>query len=130
VLEIRRLLPVRPGQPPDQGPARQRLIDAARAGQDLDEDRARHARVVEYEVPDRDGDGKGELIALVTTITDFREAPAAAYHRRWEHEIGHRWHRSSRGAFSRLFSCVVGFVLGRRPAGAGVLAGRACPALA
>jgi hypothetical protein len=33
--------------------------------------------VVEYEVPDRAGDGKDELIALVTTITDFREAPAA-----------------------------------------------------
>ena len=32
---------------------------------------------MEYEVPDRDGDGKGELIALVTAITDFREAPAA-----------------------------------------------------
>jgi hypothetical protein len=43
---------------------------------------------VEYEVPDRDG--QDELIALVTTITDFREAPAAvlasAYHERWEHE--------------------------------------------
>ena len=33
---------------------------------------------IEYEVPDRDGDGKDELIALVTTITDPRQAPAAA----------------------------------------------------
>jgi hypothetical protein len=68
--------------------ARQELIDAARAGQDLDEDRARHVRVIEYEVPDRDGEN--ELIALVTTITDPVEAPAAAlaaaYHQRWEHE--------------------------------------------
>ena len=43
---------------------------------------------MEYEVLDRDGDG--ELIALVTNLTDFREAPAAslaaAYHERWEHE--------------------------------------------
>ena len=68
--------------------ARQELIDAARAGQDLDEERARHVRVIEYEIPDRDGEN--ELIALVTTITDPLEAPAAAlaaaYHQRWEHE--------------------------------------------
>ena len=68
--------------------ARHELIDAARAGQDLDEKRARHVRVIEYEVPDRDGEN--ELIALVTTITDPLEAPAAAlaaaYHQRWEHE--------------------------------------------
>jgi hypothetical protein len=50
--------------------------------------------VIEYEVPDRDGDGKDELIALITTITDPRQAPAAvlaqAYHQRWEHETGNR----------------------------------------
>jgi len=40
------------------------LIEAARAGQDLTPAQARHVRVVEYQVPDRDGDGKGELIAL------------------------------------------------------------------
>jgi hypothetical protein len=78
--------------PQIKGAARQKLIEAARAGQDLDEDKARHVRVIEYEVPDRDGGGKDELIALVTTITDFREAPAAAlaaaYHQRWEHEAG------------------------------------------
>jgi hypothetical protein len=72
--------------------ARQRdiLTGAARRGEELDPRLARPVRVVEYEVTDRDGDGKDELIALVTTITDFREAPAAvlaaAYHRRWEHE--------------------------------------------
>ena len=74
------------------GKARERLIEAARAGDDLDPGRARHVRVVEYEVPDRDGAGKGELIALITTITDPRQAPAAAlagtYHERWEHETG------------------------------------------
>jgi hypothetical protein len=34
-----------------KGPARQTLIEAARAGQDLDEEKARHVRVIEYEVP-------------------------------------------------------------------------------
>ena len=48
--------------------------------------------MIEYQVPDRDGAGKDERIILVTTITDFRQAPAAvlaqAYHQRWEHEGG------------------------------------------
>jgi hypothetical protein len=78
--------------PQVKGAARQKVLDAARAGEDLDPRRARYARVVEYEVPDRAGDGKDELIALVTTITDLRHAPApelaAAYHERWEHETG------------------------------------------
>jgi hypothetical protein len=69
---------------------RRDLIEAARRGEGLDPGRARAVRVVEYEVPDRDGDGKDELIALVTTIADRRRAPAAAlaaaYHERWEHE--------------------------------------------
>jgi transposase IS4-like protein len=70
------------------GAARQRLAEDARNGEVLDPARARRVRVVEYEVTDRDG--PDELIALVTTITDPRQAPAAAlaaaYHRRWEHE--------------------------------------------
>jgi Insertion element 4 transposase N-terminal/Transposase DDE domain len=78
--------------PKVRGKARQALIEAARARQDLDEDHARYVRVVEYEVPDRDGDGKGEVIALVTTITEMTAAPAPllaqAYHQRWEHETG------------------------------------------
>jgi hypothetical protein len=78
--------------PTIRGKARTRLIEAARAGQDLTPAQARHVRVVEYQVPDRDGDGKGELIALVTTLTDPLAAPAAAlaeaYHQRWEHETG------------------------------------------
>ncbi len=78
--------------PKVRGTARQKTVDAARAGKDLDPGRARYVRVVEYEVPDRAGDGKDELIALITTITDLRRAPApalaAAYHERWEHETG------------------------------------------
>jgi hypothetical protein len=62
--------------PKTGGRARQALLEAARAGQDLAQDQARYVRVVEYEVPDRDGDGKGEVIALVTTITEMTAAPA------------------------------------------------------
>jgi len=76
------------------GKKREALIEAARRDDDLDGDQARHVRVVEYEVPDRDGDGKDELIALITTITDPRQATAAvlaqAYHQRWEHEGGNQ----------------------------------------
>src|SRR5450755_4673264 len=72
--------------------AREALLEAARGGQDPGEDQARYVRVVEYEVPDRDGDGKGEVIALVTTITEMTAAPAPllaeAYAQRWEHETG------------------------------------------
>jgi hypothetical protein len=78
--------------PKASGKARQQLTGAARAGEDLDEDQARYVRVIEYEVPDRDGDGKGEVIALITTITEMTAAPAPllaqAYHQRWEHETG------------------------------------------
>ena len=97
VLPVLELLPdgsyrsvlVKPGTRPW---LRGQLVEAARRGEDLDPAQAAHVRVVEYDVPDRDGDGKGELIALVTTITDRRRAPAAvlaaAYHERWEHETG------------------------------------------
>jgi len=53
--------------------------------------------------------------------------------RRWPVEVGHRWHQSSCAAFSWLCSLfLVGFLFlfWRCPAGAGVVAGRACPALA
>jgi hypothetical protein len=80
--------------PKIRGKARQALIEAARAGQDLEDDKARYIRVVEYEVPDRDGDGKGEVIALVTTITQMTAAPAPllaeTYHQRWEHETANK----------------------------------------
>ena len=76
------------------GKKREALIEAARHGDDLDEDQARHVRVVEYEVPERDQDSKDELIALITTITDCHQATAAvlaqAYHERWEHEGGNQ----------------------------------------
>lgn len=75
--------------PEATGTARRRLIEAAQAGADLDAGQARCVRVIEYEVP---GHGEGELIALVTTITEFAQAPAPllaqTYHQRWEHETG------------------------------------------
>src|SRR6516165_2984483 len=114
-----------------KGKARQQRVEAARRGEDLDEDKARPVRVIEYEVPDREGDGTGELIALITTITDPRQAPAGAlahaYHERWEHEIRHLWCGSSRVVLSLLCSLSVA---GLGPAGAAVKACRACPALA
>ena len=66
------------------------VIAAARAGQDIDPGDAHLVRVIEYDVPDRDGNGTGELIVLLTTITDPGDARAgelaSAYHQRWEEE--------------------------------------------
>ena len=98
-----------------KGKARTQLIEAARRGEDLDPGTARHVRVVEYEVPDREGDGTGELIALITTITDLRQAPAGvlaqAYHQRWEHETGNAQLKTYlRGPGKVLRSCKPGMV--------------------
>ena len=46
------------------GKKREALLAAAQRGEDLDQDQARDVRVIEYEVPDREGNGKDELIAL------------------------------------------------------------------
>ena len=68
------------------------LVAAAGRGEDLDPDRAVPVRVVEYTVPDRPGNGRGETFTLITTILDPAHAPAGqlaqAYHQRWEHETG------------------------------------------
>lgn len=89
--------------PKIRGARRERILAAARAGQDLagvddalDDEHGRLAvhlaRVIEYEVPDRAGNGTGELIVVLTTITDPAQARAdelaAAYHQRWEEETG------------------------------------------
>lgn len=75
--------------PKIRGARRDALIEQAGAGQDLDPVVARLVRIVEYDVPDRDGK---ELIALICTITDpGRARPdelASAYHQRWEEETG------------------------------------------
>jgi hypothetical protein len=87
-------------KPSVRGARRERILAVARAGQSLTEladaldDKGRPlahlARVIEYEVPDRAGNGSGELITLLTTILDPDQARAdelaAAYHQRWEEE--------------------------------------------
>src|SRR5437016_2690131 len=69
---------------------RQQIIDAARSGEDPEPGIAHLVRVVEYDVPDREGNGTGELIVLLTTITEPAAARAdelaATYHERWEQE--------------------------------------------
>jgi hypothetical protein len=71
---------------------RRPALEAARRGEDLDPALARYVRVIGYEVPDRDGNGKNEQITLITTITAPAQAPARvlarAYHQRWlRHEV-------------------------------------------
>jgi hypothetical protein len=87
------------------GARRERLIAAARAGEDLTDINAvgdafdrglpviHLARVVEYDVPDRAGNGNEELIVLLSTITELggdngarADELATAYHERWEEE--------------------------------------------
>ncbi|NES17356.1 IS4 family transposase [Micromonospora sp. PPF5-17] len=87
--------------PSVRGARRERILAAARAAElgdcdDAVDERglpvAHLARVVEYDVPDRDGNGSGELIALLSTVLDPGAARAdelaEAYHLRWEHETG------------------------------------------
>lgn len=74
-------------------PVRAELTARAASGDDLagEEHRVRWARVVEYTV---DGQGSGDLICLLTSITDPDRAPALdlahAYHLRWQHEQANR----------------------------------------
>ena len=90
-------------KPSIRGGRRERLLAAARAGQDLSDinivpdafdERGlpviHLARVIEYDVPDRVGNGTGELIVLLSTITNptgedgaRADELAAAYHERW-----------------------------------------------
>jgi hypothetical protein len=69
---------------------REKIIQAARDGEVLDPDIARLVRVIEYDVPDRAGNGHGELIVLMSTILDPDQARAdelaVAYNERWEQE--------------------------------------------
>jgi hypothetical protein len=79
--------------------ARRRAAILATAGEiadgavaELDPTEAHLVRVVEYDVPDRDGNGTGELIVLLSSILDPTDAHAdelaVAYHQRWEEETG------------------------------------------
>jgi hypothetical protein len=76
--------------PAIRGGRRERILAAVRSGQQVDPDDAHLVRVVEYDVPDRDGNGSNELVVLLTTILDPAAARAdelaSAYHERWEEE--------------------------------------------
>ena len=69
---------------------RAELLHAAGEGAEIDPGEAHLVRVVEYEIPDREGSGTGEIICVITSILDPAEATAeelaAAYHERWECE--------------------------------------------
>jgi Insertion element 4 transposase N-terminal/Transposase DDE domain len=75
-----------------RGARRDRVITTAEAGQDIDPADGFAVRVIEYHVPDREGNSTGELITLITTIVDPDDARADeladTYHLRWEHETG------------------------------------------
>jgi hypothetical protein len=92
-------------KPTIRGARRERLLATALAGADLHDITAAPdafderglpvvhlARVVEYDVPDRDANSTGELIVLLATILDPADARAdelaAGYHQRWEEETG------------------------------------------
>jgi hypothetical protein len=72
------------------GRLRSELIRRARNGIGIDPDAGYLVRVAEYDIPDREGNGTGELICVITSILDPAEATAeelaAAYHQRWECE--------------------------------------------
>jgi hypothetical protein len=69
---------------------RKDLIDAVRNGITPHPAQASVVRVVEYQIPDREGNGKHENIRIITNILDPHDIPAielaAAYHERWEYE--------------------------------------------
>jgi hypothetical protein len=69
---------------------REAIIEAARAGEAVHPIQGIIVRVIEYDVPDREGSGKRDPIRLITSILDPNDAHAielaAAYHQRWEYE--------------------------------------------
>lgn len=73
-----------------RGRRREDLLGRARDGEHLDPEEAFVVRIVEYDVPDREGSGPGEIVCVMSSILDPVEASApelaAAYHERWECE--------------------------------------------
>jgi hypothetical protein len=69
---------------------RRDILESVRTGQAVHPTQAYVVRVIEYDVPDREGNGKHEIIRLITTVLDPHDIPAielaAAYHERWEYE--------------------------------------------
>jgi hypothetical protein len=76
--------------PKIRGRRRDELIRRARNRTRIDPAHGYLVRVVEYDIPDREGNETGEIICAMTSILDPAEATAeelaAAYHERWELE--------------------------------------------
>jgi hypothetical protein len=83
--------------PKVRGKRRARLLEAAGAAaaagappSEADAADVAVARVVEYDVPDRPGNGANEVVCVLTTLGDPLAAPApdvaACHHERWEEE--------------------------------------------
>jgi hypothetical protein len=73
-----------------RGQRRSSLIQRAKNRDAIDPNDGSVVRVVEYDIPDREGNGTGEIICVITSVLDPAEATAeelvAAYHERWECE--------------------------------------------
>jgi hypothetical protein len=69
---------------------RQALLETAHAGTTPQPAQATLVRALEYDIPDREGNGTNNTIRLITTILDPDDTTAtelaAAYHQRWECE--------------------------------------------
>jgi transposase IS4-like protein/DDE family transposase len=69
---------------------RSELLRTATEDGAIDPGEAHMVRVVEYDIPDREGSSAGEIICVITSLLDPAEATArelaAAYHERWECE--------------------------------------------
>ena len=69
---------------------REELVSDARDGTVIDSGEGYLVRVVEYDIPNREGSGAGEIICVMTSILDPAEATAeelaAGYYERWECE--------------------------------------------
>jgi hypothetical protein len=80
--------------PTISGARRVKLLDRIRRGESVPAEQAIPVRVVEYDIPDREGNGTGELVCLITSILDPVEVTAVelatAYHERWESETSFR----------------------------------------
>lgn len=69
---------------------RSELLRTAAEDAQIDPAEAHVVRVVEYDIPDREGSAAGEIICVMTSLLDpagaTAEELAAAYHERWECE--------------------------------------------
>jgi hypothetical protein len=69
---------------------REKILGSVSSGRQPHPAQATVVRVIEYDIPDRPGNGKHETIRLITSILDPHDTTAielaATYHERWEFE--------------------------------------------